>query len=158
MVPETHNRLVIKIMTIAIGTDHRGFKMKEELKNFLFSENIQYNDFGTYSEESVDYPDFARPVAESIQKSESDFGVLICGSGMGICIPANKYKGIRAVNILTEKMAEMGRRHNNANVICFGADFVDIDTAKVCLKKFLNTPFDTDERHIRRVNKVNSIL
>lgn len=132
--------------------------MKEALKVFLSSENIEYTDFGTYSEESVDYPDFAKPVAESIQKNESEFGVLICGSGMGICIPVNKYKGIRAVNILTEKMAIMGRRHNNANVICFGADFVDIETAIACLKIFLKTPFDTDERHKRRVDKVNSIL
>jgi ribose 5-phosphate isomerase B len=143
---------------IAIGTDHRGYKMKEALKVFLSSENIEYTDFGTYSEESVDYPDFAKPVAESIQKNESEFGVLICGSGMGICVPANKYKGIRAVNILSEKMAIMGRRHNNANVICFGADFVDIETAIVCLKIFLKTPFDTDVRHKRRVDKVNSIL
>ena len=132
--------------------------MKEELKKFLSSENIEYKDFGTFSEESVDYPDYARLVAESLQKKESEYGVLICGSGMGICIPANKYKGIRAVNILTERMAEMSRRHNNANVICFGADFIDIETAKICLKKFLTTPFDTDERHSRRVNKINNII
>jgi ribose 5-phosphate isomerase B len=143
---------------IAIGTDHRGYKMKEELKRFLSFENIGCKDFGTYSEDSVDYPDFAKSVAESIQKNESEYGVLICGSGMGICIPANKYKGIRAVNVLTENMAEMSRRHNDANVICFGADFVDLETAKICLKKFLSTPFDTNERHLRRVKKVNSIL
>jgi ribose 5-phosphate isomerase B len=139
---------------IAIGTDHRGFKLKEELKIFLTSNNYQLKDFGTDSDKSVDYPDFAKLVAESIQKN----GILICGSGMGICIPANKYKGIRAVNILTEKMAEMSRRHNNANVICFGADFIDIETAKKCLLKFLTTSFDSDERHSRRVNKVNNIL
>jgi len=143
---------------IAIGTDHRGYKMKEELKKFLSSENIGCKDFGTYSADSVDYPDFAKSVAESIQKNESEYGVLICGSGMGICIPANKYKGIRAVNVLSEKMAEMSRRHNDANVICFGTDFVDLETAKICLKKFLSTPFDTNERHHRRVNKINSIL
>lgn len=143
---------------IAIGTDHRGFRMKEELKIFLSSLNIPFKDFGTYSEDSVDYPDYAKLISESLQKNESEYGVLICGSGMGICIPANKYKGIRAVNILTEKMAEMSRRHNNANVICFGADFIDAETAKVCLKKFLTTPFDSDERHHRRVNKVNNIL
>jgi ribose 5-phosphate isomerase B len=143
---------------ISIGTDHRGFKMKEELKKFLSSENIEYKDFGTYSEDSVDYPDFAKLVSESIQRGESEYGVLICGSGMGICIPANKYKGIRAVNILTEKMAEMSRRHNNANVICFGADFIDAETAKICLKKFLSTSFDSDDRHARRVNKINNIL
>jgi len=143
---------------IAIGTDHRGYKLKEELKVFLTSNHYDFKDFGTESEKSVDYPDFAKLVAESIQKEESEYGILICGSGMGICIPANKYKGIRAVNILTEKMAEMSRRHNNANVICFGADFIDADTAKKCLFRFLTTPFDTDERHSRRVNKVNSIL
>jgi len=142
---------------IAIGTDHRGYSMKEELKKFLSSENFEYKDFGTFSEASVDYPDYARQVAESLQNEESEYGVLICGSGMGICIPANKYKGIRAVNILTEKMAEMSRKHNNANVICFGADFIDIETAKTCLKKFLATPFDSDERHARRVNKINNI-
>jgi ribose 5-phosphate isomerase B len=143
---------------IAIGTDHRGFKLKEELKIFLTSNNYQLKDFGTDSDKSVDYPDFAKLVAESIQKNECEYGILICGSGMGICIPANKYKGIRAVNILTEKMAEMSRRHNNANVICFGADFIDIETAKKCLLKFLTTSFDSDERHSRRVNKVNNIL
>ena len=143
---------------IAIGTDHRGFNLKEELKNFLTSNNYEIKDFGTDSDKSVDYPDFAKLVAESIQKNECEYGILICGSGMGICIPANKYKGIRAVNILTEKMAEMSRRHNNANVICFGADFIDIETAKKCLLKFLTTSFDSDERHSRRVNKVNNIL
>jgi RpiB/LacA/LacB family sugar-phosphate isomerase len=142
---------------ISIGTDHRGFSMKEELKKFLSTENIQYKDFGTFSEESVDYPDYAKLVSESIQKNEAEYGVLICGSGMGICIPANKYHGIRAVNVLTEKMAEMSRRHNNANVICFGADFIDAETAKICLKKFLSTPFDSDERHARRVKKINNI-
>ena len=143
---------------IAIGTDNRGFKLKEELKIFLTSNNYQLKDFGTDSDKSVDYPDFAKLVAESIQKNECEYGILICGSGMGICIPANKYKGIRAVNILTEKMSEMSRRHNNANVICFGADFIDIETAKKCLLKFLTTSFDSDERHSRRVNKVNNIL
>jgi ribose 5-phosphate isomerase B len=143
---------------IAIGTDHRGYYLKEALKDFLKLNNYEVKDFGTNSESSVDYPDFAKLVAESINSNECEYGVLICGSGMGICIPANKYKGIRAVNVLTEKMAEMSRRHNNANVICFGADFIDVETAKKCLLKFLTTNFDSDERHLRRVNKVNSIL
>jgi ribose 5-phosphate isomerase B len=145
-------------MKISIGSDHRGFKMKTELINLLKENNYDVTDFGTFNEESVDYPDYAIKVSKSLQNREAEFGVLICGSGMGICIPANKFKGIRAVNVLTEKMAEMGRRHNNANVICFGADFVETEIAKKCLIKFLNTSFDTDERHIRRVNKVNNLL
>jgi ribose 5-phosphate isomerase B len=143
---------------ISIASDHRGFNMKQELIKFMNELNLEVRDFGTDSDSSVDYPDFAKDVSISVQKKESEYGVLICGSGMGICIPANKFKGIRAVNVLTEKMAEMSRRHNNANVICFGADFVDIDTAIKCLKVFLNTPFDSDERHQRRVDKINNLL
>jgi len=142
---------------IAIGTDHRGFKLKDALKSFLKANNYEIKDFGTYSEDSVDYPDFAKPVAESVANKECEYGILICGSGMGICIPANKFKGIRAVNILSEKMAEMSRRHNNANIICFGADFIDEETAKKCLMKFLITNFDSDERHLRRVDKINNL-
>ncbi|MBM4157463.1 MAG: ribose 5-phosphate isomerase B [Ignavibacteria bacterium] len=143
---------------IAIGTDHRGYRLKETIKQFLDNEGLKYKDFGTYSDNSVDYPDYAKAVCENISSGESDRGILICGSGMGICIPANKYKGIRAANVLNEKMAEMTRRHNDANVICFGADFIKPETAVKCLKVFLNTDFENEERHIRRVNKVNNII
>jgi len=143
---------------IAIGTDHRGYRLKETIKQFLDNEGLKYKDFGTYSDDSVDYPDYAKAVCENISSGESDRGILICGSGMGICIPANKYKGIRAANVLNEKMAEMTRRHNDANVICFGADFIEPETAVKCLKVFLNTDFENEERHIRRVNKVNNII
>jgi ribose 5-phosphate isomerase B len=145
-------------MIISIASDHRGYQMKLVLIKTLEQNNYVVKDFGTNSEQSVDYPDFAKLVAESVHSKESDYGVLICGSGMGICIPANKVKGIRAVNVLNEKMAEMSRRHNNANIICFGADFVEIQNAVKCLNVFLSTPFDPDERHHRRVDKVNNLL
>ena len=144
-------------MIISIGSDHRGYLLKEELIQFLTSSNNKVIDFGTNSTESVDYPDFARKVGLSIANGESDYGVAICGSGIGVSIAANKVKGIRAVNATNKDIAEMSRKHNNANVICFGADFINADTAKKYLNIFLNTEFEGGERHNRRINKINEI-
>lgn len=144
-------------MKIAIGSDHRGFGLKEKLKEYLKKKNNTVIDFGTDSEASVDYPDFSKKVGESVSKGESEFGISICGSGIGVSIAANKVKGIRAVNATNKEMAEMSRRHNNANVICFGSDFIDFDTAVKFWEIFSSTEFEGGERHDRRINKINNI-
>jgi ribose 5-phosphate isomerase B len=107
-------------MKIAIGSDHAGFSLKEKIKEFLLSKGYEVLDFGTNSTEATHYPIFAKEVARAIQRKEADFGILICGSGIGMCIVANKFKGIRAALCLNEYMARMSRRHNNANVLCLG--------------------------------------
>lgn len=143
-------------MKIAIGADHRGVKYKKEIKQMLESEGIEVEDFGTDSEESVDYPDFAQKVAKQVGDGKVNYGVLICGSGIGVDIVANKVTGARSVNAVNEKMAEMARRHNNANVISLGADLIDLDAAKNNVKKFINTEFEGG-RHERRVEKIHSL-
>jgi ribose 5-phosphate isomerase B len=144
-------------MVISIGSDHRGFQLKESLKDYLTKKNIKVLDFGTDSNASVDYPDFAQKVGESVAKGESKFGIAICGSGIGVSIAANKVKGARAVNATNSEMAEMSRKHNDANVICFGADFIDYDTAVKYWEIFNNTDFEGGERHNRRIDKINKI-
>ncbi len=143
--------------TISIGSDHRGYELKELLKKYLESENFNVIDFGTNSKDSVDYPDFAYLVATSVKEGKAKYGIAICGSGIGVSIAANKVKGVRAVNATSEIIAEMSRKHNNANVICFGADTIDFSTAIKYLNIFFNTKFEEEERHIRRVNKLNSL-
>jgi ribose 5-phosphate isomerase B len=141
-------------MKIAIGSDHRGFKYKEELKKFL-SKNHKINDLGTCSEESCDYPDYAYLVARAVADKKADRGILICGSGNGICIAANKVKGIRAAIGYSVKAAEFAVRHNNANIICFSEDF-PLKQVKASVKKFLAARFEKG-RHLRRVNKITGI-
>ncbi|MBN1633831.1 MAG: ribose 5-phosphate isomerase B [Ignavibacteria bacterium] len=143
--------------TIAIGSDHRGYNLKEMLINYLDSEKFQVIDFGTHSEESVDYPDYSVKVAKCVTDSDAHYGISICGSGIGVSIAANKIKGARAVNATSEKITEMSRRHNNANIICFGADFIDITTAIKYFNIFISTEFEQGERHVRRVNKLNNL-
>lgn len=139
-------------LKIAIGADHAGFEYKEILKEFL--SNYELVDFGTHSLDSVDYPDFAHPVANAVEKGEADFGVLVCGSAQGVAITANKHQGIRAaVSWLTE-IAKLSRQHNNANVICIPARFVSADLAKEMVETFLATPFEGG-RHANRVNKIS---
>lgn len=144
-------------MIISIGSDHRGFELKKRLKEYLVKKSHKVLDFGTDSEASVDYPDFAQKVGESVAGGESKYGIAICGSGIGISIAANKVKGIRAVNATNENMAEMSRRHNDANVICFGSDFIDFDTAARYWEIFSDTAFEGGERHCRRIDKINKI-
>ena len=144
-------------MNLAIGTDHRGYELKEKLKKYFEDNNYNVKDFGTNSTESVDYPDYGKAVGESVAKKESDFGIAICGSGIGICIAADKVKGVRAVNANTEQLAEMARKHNNANVICIGSDFIDFDTAVKFIKIFIHTKFDGGERHERRIEELDKI-
>lgn len=141
-------------MKIVIGSDHRGFPLKENLKKHFDEIKMEYKDAGTDSTESVDYPDFAKRVGECIENEGYDFGILICGSGIGVSIAANKVKGLRAVNANNNNLAEMARKHNDANVICFGSDFIDIEKAKRFFEIFINTDFEGGERHIRRIQKL----
>ncbi|MEO0130422.1 MAG: ribose 5-phosphate isomerase B [candidate division WOR-3 bacterium] len=140
-------------MKIGIGADHRGFRLKEELKKFLEKNNYQIKDFGTYSEEPCDYPDFAFPLCEDLIKKKINHGILICGSGLGMSISANKVKGIRATLCLNKEMAKMARNHNNANVLVLAANFTSLETAKKIVLTFLNENFEGG-RHLRRINKI----
>ena len=143
-------------MKIAIGSDHRGFPLKEELKKYFADKKIEFGDFGTDSTDSVDYPDFAKKVGDAVTGGEYRFGVLICGSGIGVSMAANKHKGIRAVNATNNNMAEMARKHNDANVICFGSDFIDIQHAVRFFEIFISTEFEGGERHERRIKKMDN--
>lgn len=142
-------------MRVYIAADHGGFHLKEMVKSFL-QQNMESEivDLGTFSEESVDYPDFAREVTKNVIANEASYGILICGTGIGMCMAANKYKDIRAVDAVNEHMAEMSRRHNNANVLCLGGRMIEPELAKQIAKTFLTTPFDEDERHKRRISKL----
>ena len=138
-------------LSIAIGSDHAGFEYKELLRDFLSSSKIK--DFGAYNSDSADYPDFAHPVADSVESGEFEFGILVCGSANGVAITANKHQGIRAAICWTEEIAELARKHNNANVLCIPARFVSQDLAKAITKKFLTTEFEGG-RHQNRVDKI----
>jgi ribose 5-phosphate isomerase B len=141
-------------MKIAIGADHAGFSLKEKLKKYLRQKNIDVNDFGTYSEASTDYPDFAHPVAFAVERKEADFGLLMCGSGNGIAMTANKHAGIRAALCWKEELARLARAHNNANILSLPARFIEEEEAKKCVDAFLSTAFE-GERHEGRVRKIN---
>jgi len=143
-------------MKIAIGADHKGFSLKEKIKKCLENMDIEYSDFGTNSEESVDYPDYAKLVGENVRDKKSDFGILICQSGIGMSIAANKVKGIRAAYVINEEMAYASRHHNNANILVFGAIIMDNKDICSIIKIFLRETFD-GERHLRRINKITKI-
>lgn len=143
-------------MKIAIGSDHRGFKLKNELKDYLIEKGYEVNDVGSFTPDSVDYPDYTKLVGTLVGSCETEYGILMCGSGIGVSISANKSKGVRAVNACNPEIARMSRLHNNANVICFGADFIKFDEAKISLDTFLNTEFEGG-RHQRRVEKISEI-
>ena len=139
---------------IAIGGDHAGFKYKEGLKNWLTKKGYTLKDFGTYSDESTDYPDFAHPVASAVESKEFDFGILVCGSANGVAITANKHQGIRAAICWNDELASLARQHNNANVVCVPERFIDFELAVKIVDRFLSTSFEGG-RHERRVNKIS---
>ncbi|MGB4774066.1 MAG: ribose 5-phosphate isomerase B [Daejeonella sp.] len=139
-------------INIAIGADHAGFEYKQILIDFL--KDHQLKDFGTYSSESVDYPDFAHPLARAVESGEFEKGILICGSANGVAITANKHQGIRAAICWTEELAELARKHNDANVLCIPSRFVSADLAKQITLKFLQSEFEGG-RHAKRVNKIS---
>ena len=140
-------------LPIAIGCDHAGFDCKEDLISFLEGEGRAYKDFGTYTKDSVDYPDFAHPVASAVENEEASFGILICGSANGVAITANKHQGIRAAVCWGEELAQLSRLHNNANIICIPARFVREGDAEKMVQLFMNTEFEGG-RHELRVEKI----
>ena len=140
-------------MKIVIGSDHAGFRLKEIVKNFLKTRNIEVEDFGTYTEESVDYPDYAFKVGEAVARKDFDFGILICGSGIGMSIAANKVKGVRAALCNDLYTANVSREHNNANILCMGGRVIGEEVAKEIVSVWLNAKFEGG-RHERRVNKI----
>jgi len=140
-----------------MGSDHAGFSLKQALIQ-KYQDRIELNDLGTNSEESCDYPDYALKVAEAVKRTPDSFGLLICGTGVGMSIAANKVCGIRAACVSEEKSAEMARKHNNAQILCLGSRIIDIETASKCLDIFLSTSFDSGhERHQRRLQKIQKI-
>jgi ribose 5-phosphate isomerase B len=143
-------------MRVAIGSDHAGFALKGELCTLLDELRIEYRDFGTFSTEAVDYPDFIAPVARAVARGEYDFGVVLGGSGTGEAIVSNKVRGIRCVQASNPVVARLAREHNDANVISFGARIVGTDVAKACLREFLSSEFQ-DGRHVARLEKVAHI-
>jgi ribose 5-phosphate isomerase B len=138
---------------IAIGSDHAGYDYKEDLISFLEGKGMTFRDFGTHSKESVDYPDFAHPVAEAVENGNAAFGILICGSANGVAITANKHKGIRAAICWGEELAKLAREHNDANIICIPARFVREGDAEKMVDQFINTSFEGG-RHQLRVEKI----
>ncbi|WP_027632617.1 ribose 5-phosphate isomerase B [Clostridium hydrogeniformans] len=143
-------------MKIAIGSDHGGFKLKSEIIKHLEGKGIDVKDFGTYSEESCDYPDIALAVGEKVSNKDFDFGILICGTGIGISIAANKVKGVRAALCSDTFSAHATREHNNANILALGERVVGPGLALDIVDTFLNAKFQGD-RHIRRINKITDI-
>lgn len=143
----------MNIQTIAIGCDHAGFMLKDPIVQLLKKKEIEVKDFGAYSTESVDYPDFAHPVATMVEKGEAQLGIVICGSGNGVAMAANKHQGIRAALCWTPELASLARQHNDANVLALPARFIDIDTALEIVRHFLNAKFEGG-RHEGRVRKI----
>jgi len=141
-----------KKLKIAIGADHAGYEYKEMLKPFLADYEVK--DFGTHGTASVDYPDFAHPVAKAVEDKEFDLGILICGSANGVAITANKHQHIRAALCWENEVAALARMHNNANIICIPARFVSEDLAREMVTTFLNTEFEGG-RHGNRVDKIS---
>lgn len=143
-------------MKVAIGADHAGFELKEKISKLLADQGIEVVDEGTHSVDSVDYPDYARKVAETVARSEAQRGILVCGSGIGMAMAANKVHGVRAAHVTSEQEARLSREHNDANVLTLGARFLDDGTAARIVDTFLNARFDGG-RHQRRVEKISEI-
>ena len=139
---------------IAIGSDHGGFELKKKLMEHLSERGLEYKDFGTYSSASCDYPVYAKAVANAVASGECDRGLIICGTGIGVSITANKVRGIRAALCGDCFSAEATRQHNDANVLCMGARVVGEGLALKIADTFLDTPFSNDERHIRRISMI----
>ena len=142
---------MIKGLKIAIGADHAGFDYKQVLLEAVQASELK--DFGTYSNVSADYPDFAHPVASAVESGDFDLGILVCGSANGVAITANKHQDIRAAICWNEELAELARKHNNANIVCIPARFISIWEAKKIVTVFLNTDFEGG-RHATRVGKI----
>ena len=143
-------------MRIALGCDHRGLGLKQAIIDFCGKSGYEYHDFGCYDTQSVDYPDFALPVAEAVASGKFDFGILICSTGIGMSIAANKVKGIRAALCCGVHDAQRAREHNDANVLCLAGDDVELSLTMDMIKSFLSAKFEGG-RHLRRLEKVRAI-
>jgi len=140
-------------MKLVLGSDHAGFELKEKIKEILKQKNIGYEDFGPFSDESVDYPDYGHKVGKYIQENENDLGIVICGSGNGINMTVNKYSKVRSALSWTTEICELARLHNNANVLAIPARFISEKSALEIVNTFLTTDFEGG-RHERRINKI----
>jgi len=144
-------------MKIAVGADHAGFALKQEVVEFLREKGYEFHDFGTMSAERVDYPDFAKVVSEAVARGECDAGILLCGSGIGMCVAANKTPGIRAALCCNSFMARMARSHNDANILVLAGWVVGSKLALECVETFLSTPFSNEERHAKRIGLIGDL-
>ncbi len=141
-------------MRISIGNDHAGVEYKNYIKEYLLAKDMKVNNYGTDSQDSVDYPDFAHPVSNDVNEEKSDLGILICGSGNGVCMTANKYKNVRAALCWNKELALLSKSHNNANIVCIPARFIEKEEALEIIKTFISQEFEGG-RHERRVNKIS---
>jgi ribose 5-phosphate isomerase B len=138
---------------IAVGSDHAGFELKQIIIEHLSERNMNYEDFGTNCLDSVDYPDYAKKVAEEVNSKDLIMGILVCGSGQGMAMTANRFKNVRAAICHNSDVAKVTRQHNDANVLCLGSRFIDMSEAIKCVDVFLSTDFE-GERHLKRINKI----
>jgi ribose 5-phosphate isomerase B len=143
-----------KSINIQIGSDHAGVELKASIKSYLETLGYSVRDFGTHNTDSMDYPDVAHPVANAVLKDANSLGILICGSGNGVCLTANKHQGIRAALCWLPELGALARQHNNANILCLPARFISEQTAKEIVDAYLNAEFEGG-RHQNRVDKVN---
>lgn len=141
---------------LAIGSDHAGFDLKQKLISLFDDLNIEYKDYGTYTADSCDYPVIAHKVGQAVSSGQADKGVLVCGSGIGVSIAANKIRGVRAALCYEPELAALARKHNDANVVCLGSRFTDFETAKKIIDVFLHTDFENG-RHLRRVEQIEKV-
>ena len=143
-------------MKIALASDHAGFRLKEQIKEFLIAKNKEYQDFGTYDEDPVDYPDLAYQAADAVHRGDFDRGILVCGTGIGVAITANKVRGIRAAPCSDVFSARCARAHNDANILTLGARVIEKETALEIVETFLQTSFEGG-RHLRRLEKIQDL-
>src|SRR4030042_4104425 len=143
-------------MKVVLASDHRGYQLKNSLKKFLEEREMEFLDVGTFSADSVDYPDFAMLAAEKVSHGDYDRGILICGSGIGMCVVANKFPGVRAAVCHDVSAAEMSRKHNDSNMLGLGADVINEELARKILHVWLETKFEGG-RHLRRIQKISDI-
>ena len=151
-------KITFKIMgTIPIASDHAGFQLKEQLKAYLESKGFEIKDMGCYSEESTDYPDVIHPIANLINKGEYEFGFIMCGSGNGVSMVANKYENVRCALCWNAEISALAKKHNNANIVALPARFITFDEAKDIVNSYLSSDFEGG-RHQRRIEKIKQIL
>ncbi len=141
---------------IALGADHAGFEFKEKIKELLKSMGLEFRDFGTSTPESTDYPDYGHKVAQAVSRGEADRGILVCGTGIGMSIVANKHPGVRAAAVESVASAKLAREHNDANILAIGARIIPWDRAQEIVRIFLTTAFEGG-RHQRRVDKIHTL-